>query len=39
MHNVLTITDEIEPTVRPFHDRPFIVVDAWRFVTRFAIPR
>ena len=32
MHNALGLTAEIEPTVRPFHGRPFMVIDADRFV-------
>ncbi|HEU4422506.1 MAG TPA: DUF4037 domain-containing protein [Pilimelia sp.] len=30
-HNQLGLTDRIEPTVRPFHDRPFRVLAADRF--------
>ncbi|MEM8856824.1 MAG: DUF4037 domain-containing protein [Chloroflexota bacterium] len=30
-HNSLGLTDEIEPTVRLFHDRPFLVTQAERF--------
>jgi hypothetical protein len=32
-HNALNITEFVEPTVRPFHDRPFQVIDAGRFCT------
>ncbi len=31
MHNELNLTEYLEPTVRPFHDRPFVVTDAGRF--------
>ena len=31
--NKLGITDWVEPTVRPFHDRPFKVIDVGRFAT------
>jgi hypothetical protein len=30
-HNALGLTEMVEPTVRPFHDRPFQVIDAGRF--------
>jgi hypothetical protein len=30
-HNALGLTTHIEPTVRPFHSRPFRVIDAGRF--------
>ena len=30
-HNELGITEWVEPTVRPFHGRPFQVIDAGRF--------
>lgn len=30
-HNALGITAEVEPTVRTFHDRPFLVLDSDRF--------
>ncbi|MFY1694036.1 DUF4037 domain-containing protein [Solwaraspora sp. WMMA2101] len=30
--NALGLADPVEPTVRPFHDRPFLVLDAGRFV-------
>jgi hypothetical protein len=32
LHNRLAITGPVEPTVRRFHDRPFLVLDADRFV-------
>ncbi len=32
-HNVLKITEYVDSTVRPFHDRPFKVIDASRFCT------
>jgi hypothetical protein len=31
MHNAARLTQVIEPTVRPFHGRPFLVIDANRF--------
>jgi hypothetical protein len=31
MHNASALTEAIEPTVRPFHNRPFLVIDAGRF--------
>ncbi|HEX6447644.1 MAG TPA: DUF4037 domain-containing protein [Streptosporangiales bacterium] len=31
MHNDLALTESLEPTVRPFFDRPFRVIDAARF--------
>jgi hypothetical protein len=31
-HNALGITDEVEPTVRPFYTRPFQVLSSRRFV-------
>jgi len=30
-HNDLRLTDPIDPTARPFHDRPYRVLDADRF--------
>jgi hypothetical protein len=30
-HNALAITAEVEPSVRPFHSRPFRVLDSQRF--------
>jgi hypothetical protein len=30
-HNALGITDELDPSVRPFHSRPFRVLDSQRF--------
>ncbi|WP_083418063.1 DUF4037 domain-containing protein [Pseudofrankia sp. BMG5.36] len=33
LHNELGLTDWVEPTARPFHDRPFQVLDADRFTT------
>lgn len=30
-HNTLGLTEPLEPTVRPFYDRPFRVIDAPRF--------
>ena len=32
-HNALGLTRPLDPTVRPFHDRPFLVLDAGRFAT------
>jgi uncharacterized protein DUF4037 len=32
MHNDLGLTEPVEPAVRPFHDRPFRVIVAGRFV-------
>ena len=32
MHNVLDITDPISPMVSNFYDRPFLVINAGRFV-------
>jgi hypothetical protein len=32
-HNALRLTPPLEPTVRPFHDRPFLVLGAARFAT------
>lgn len=31
MHNALGITSPVDATVRPFHGRPFEVIDGWRF--------
>jgi Domain of unknown function (DUF4037) len=31
-HNDLRVTEELDPEVRPFHDRPFLVPDSNRFV-------
>lgn len=31
MHNHLAITSPLDPTVRKFHDRPYLVLDAERF--------
>jgi Domain of unknown function (DUF4037) len=31
-HNELGLTDEVAPTVRPFHSRPFLVLGSGRFV-------
>jgi hypothetical protein len=31
-HNRLGFTDQVDPTVRPFHRRPFLVIGATRFV-------
>jgi hypothetical protein len=31
-HNALGLTDPVDPTVRPFFDRPFLVLGAGRFV-------
>ncbi|MEW1861709.1 DUF4037 domain-containing protein [Streptomyces sp. NPDC088194] len=31
LHNALALTDPLDPSVRPFHDRPFLVLDAHRF--------
>jgi Domain of unknown function (DUF4037) len=31
-HNALGLTDEVDPTVRPFHSRPFRVLGSGRFV-------
>ncbi|OHV37066.1 MULTISPECIES: DUF4037 domain-containing protein [Pseudofrankia] len=36
LHNELGLTDWVDPTVRPFHDRPFQVLDADRFATALA---
>jgi hypothetical protein len=30
-HNALGLTAPVDPSVRPFHDRPFLVLDAFRF--------
>lgn len=30
-HNALALTPPLDPAVRPFHDRPFLVLDAGRF--------
>lgn len=30
-HNALRLTPPLDPTVRPFYDRPFLVLDAGRF--------
>ena len=30
-HNALGLTEELDPTTRPFHGRPFRVLDAGRF--------
>lgn len=32
-HNALGLTEPLDPTVRPFHNRPFRVLDAGRFAT------
>ena len=32
MHNALDITDQLSPKVSPFFDRPFLVINAGRFV-------
>ena len=32
-HNELGLTDALDPTVRPFHNRPFRVLDAGRFAS------
>jgi hypothetical protein len=32
MHNALNITDQLSPNVSPFFDRPFLVINAGRFV-------
>jgi hypothetical protein len=32
-HNALRLTPPLDPTVRPFYDRPFLVLDAGRFTT------
>jgi hypothetical protein len=32
-HNASGLTPPLDPTVRPFHDRPFLVLDAGRFAT------
>jgi hypothetical protein len=32
-HNALGLTPPLDPTVRPFYDRPFLVLDAGRFAT------
>ena len=32
MHNDLGLTDPADTSVRPFHDRPYLVIDAGRFV-------
>lgn len=32
-HNALGLTAPLDSTVRPFHDRPFLVLDAGRFAT------
>jgi len=39
LHNDLALAEPVEPTVRPFHDRPFLVLDAARFAdaTRRAV--
>jgi hypothetical protein len=39
LHNALGITESVDPSLRPFHDRPFMVLGAERFVsaTRSAI--
>jgi hypothetical protein len=31
MHNALGLTERVDPTVRPFHGRPFLVLDGQRF--------
>ena len=31
-HNATAITEPVDPTVRPFHDRPALVLGAGRFV-------
>ena len=31
-HNALGVTEPVEPTVRPFYSRPFLVIEATRFV-------
>jgi hypothetical protein len=31
MHNDLSLTEPVETKVRPFHSRPFLVLDAFRF--------
>lgn len=31
LHNALGLTEPLDPGVRPFHDRPFLVLDAHRF--------
>jgi hypothetical protein len=31
MHNRLGLTDPLDASLRPFHTRPFLVLDAWRF--------
>jgi hypothetical protein len=31
LHNALCLTAEVDTTLRPFHDRPFLVLDARRF--------
>ena len=38
-HNRLALTEHVDPVPRPFHDRPFLVLDADRFadVLRAAI--
>lgn len=33
LHNRTGVTPHVDPTVRHFHDRPFLVLDAGRFVT------
>ena len=33
-HNALNLTPEIDPTVRNFHGRPFMVIDGMRFADR-----
>ena len=32
-HNALGITDPVEPTLRPYYGRPFLVIRGERFVT------
>jgi Domain of unknown function (DUF4037) len=32
MHNDLGLTDQVDTSVRPFFDRPYLVIDAGRFV-------
>jgi hypothetical protein len=32
LHNRLDLTDPVDPTVRPFYSRPFLVLEATRFV-------
>jgi hypothetical protein len=32
LHNSLGLTEHVDPTVRPFYNRPFLVIEATRFV-------